>query len=63
MNPLAHILFFAPLKDKILHFVQFTLLPSFEATRVMEDKSRVATKDEPILDIVFTSLTKGLSEH
>ena len=63
MDPLTHILFFTPLKDKIFHFVQFIVLPSFETTRVMEDKSRVATKYEPILDVMFTSLTRRLREH
>jgi hypothetical protein len=60
MDPFTNILFFATLKDKILHIVKFILFPAFKATRVMEDKSRVATKYKLILDVMFTSLIKSL---
>ena len=61
MDPSTHIYFFTPLKDKSFHSFQFILFPGFEATRVMEDKSRVTLKYEPILDVMFTSLTRRVS--
>ena len=59
MDLFTNILFFAPLKDKILHIV--ILFPTFKATRVMEDKSWIATKYELILDAMFTSLIKSIA--
>ena len=44
MDPLTNLSFIAPLKNEFLHFDQFTLAPRLKTTRVMEDKSRVATK-------------------
>ena len=61
MNPSTDILVFAPLKDKTFHFAKFILFPRFEATRVVKDKSRVATKYELVLDDMFTSLTSRVS--
>ena len=60
MDPFTDFLFFATLKDKILHIVKFILFPTFKATRVMEDKSWIATKYELILDVMFTSLIKSI---
>ena len=60
MDPFTNIFFFAPLKDKILHIVKFILFPTFKTTRVVEDKSWIATKYELILDVMFTSLIKTI---
>ena len=56
MNLVWQFLFLCPLLDKPLDIIQLTCTPSLESTRVMENKTLVASKDHFILNIVKTSL-------
>jgi hypothetical protein len=51
------------LRDKLLHLLEFIFTSSFESARVMKDETRVASKHQFIINVVFATLVvvKSLS--
>ena len=45
--------------NETLYFLQLTLISSLKPWRVMEDKLRVALKEERAIDIMDTTLISG----